>query len=61
VESQIICTMGPSCWSEEMLGSLMDAGMDIIRLNFSHGDHKGHLDVLQRFRKVQKLDFTNSA
>ena len=44
--------MGPKCWDEESLGQLLDAGMDIIRLNFSHGDHSAHFDVLQRFRKV---------
>lgn len=35
------------------MGKLLDAGMDIIRLNFSHGDHKGHFEVLERFRKVR--------
>ncbi|PNW83558.1 hypothetical protein CHLRE_05g234700v5 [Chlamydomonas reinhardtii] len=52
--TKVICTMGPSCWSEETMGKLLDAGMDIIRLNFSHGDHKGHFEVLERFRKVCK-------
>eukprot|EP00951_Prasinocladus_malaysianus_P015362 scaffold117661_cov36-Prasinocladus_malaysianus.AAC.1 len=33
----------------------MDAGMDVIRLNFSHGDHEGQFQVLDRFRKVAKL------
>jgi pyruvate kinase len=37
---------------EVTLGNLLDAGMDIIRLNFSHGDHDAHYEVLQRFRKV---------
>ena len=50
--THILCTMGPKCWDEESLGKLLDAGMDIIRLNFSHGDHSAHFDVLQRFRKV---------
>ena len=43
--THIICTMGPQCWSEEGMTKLLDAGLDIIRLNFSHGDHKGHLEV----------------
>ncbi|GLC61308.1 hypothetical protein PLESTB_001741900 [Pleodorina starrii] len=50
--TKVVCTMGPACWSEETMGKLLDAGMDIIRLNFSHGDHKGHYEVLERFRKV---------
>ena len=51
-KTKIICTAGPACWSEEMLGKLLDAGMNILRMNFSHGDQKGHYEVLERFRKV---------
>lgn len=50
--TKIICTLGPACWSEENLGTLMDAGMNVARFNFSHGDHAGHGEVLQRLRKV---------
>jgi pyruvate kinase len=50
--TKIVCTLGPACWSEETLGRLIDAGMNIARFNFSHGDHKGHGEVLERFRKV---------
>jgi pyruvate kinase len=50
--TKIICTLGPACWSEENLGTLMDAGMNVARFNFSHGDHEGHNEVLQRLRKV---------
>ena len=39
-QTKIICTMGPKCWSEENLGRLLDAGMDIARFNLSHGNHK---------------------
>ncbi|EFJ51783.1 hypothetical protein VOLCADRAFT_120419 [Volvox carteri f. nagariensis] len=51
-KTKIICTAGPACWSEEGLAKLLDAGCNVLRLNFSHGDHEGHLAVLQRFRKV---------
>lgn len=39
--TRIICTMGPACWSEQGMASLLDAGCDVIRLNFSHGSHQG--------------------
>ncbi|CAD7703688.1 unnamed protein product [Ostreobium quekettii] len=51
-KTKVICTMGPKCWSEEGMGRLIDAGMDVMRMNFSHGSHEGHYDVLRRFRKV---------
>jgi len=40
------------CLAQATLGSLLDAGMSVLRFNFSHGDHKGHFQVLERFRKV---------
>lgn len=43
--TKIICTLGPSCWLEAGLSSILDAGCDIMRLNFSHGDHASHLEV----------------
>ncbi len=52
-KTKIVCTAGPACWSEEMLGKLLDAGLSILRLNFSHGDHKAHYEVLERYRKVR--------
>lgn len=50
--TKIVCTIGPASWSEENLGKLMDAGMNVARFNFSHGDHEGHGQVLDRLRKV---------
>jgi pyruvate kinase len=50
--TKIVCTLGPACWSEEGLAALMDSGMNVARFNFSHGDHAGHGQVLDRLRKV---------
>ena len=44
--------MGPKCSSEEMLGRLIDGGMNIARFNFSHGTHELHQPVLDRLRAV---------
>lgn len=48
--TKIVCTLGPACWSEEGLGNLIDAGMNIARFNFSHGDHNTHSGTLERLR-----------
>ena len=52
--TKIICTIGPACWSEEGLARLMDAGMNVARFNFSHGDHEGHAATLDRLRQVAR-------
>ncbi len=51
-KTKIVCTLGPSCWSEEGMVKLLDAGMDVARFNFSHGTHEAHQEVLDRLRKV---------
>jgi hypothetical protein len=51
-KTKVVCTLGPACWDEAGLAALIDAGMNVARFNFSHGDHEGHAAVLQRLRKV---------
>ena len=53
-KTKIFCTMGPACWDVPTLKSLMDAGMNTARFNFSHGDHKGHGACLERVREAAK-------
>ena len=60
-KTKIVCTIGPASWSEENLGILMDAGMNVARFNFSHGDHEGHGAVLERLRKVAAAKSRNIA
>lgn len=54
-KTKIVCTMGPSCWSVEKLVELIDEGMNVIRLNFSHGDHSTHQATLNRIKEALKL------
>ena len=51
-KTKIFCTMGPACWDVPTLLTLLDAGMNTARLNFSHGDHKAHGDTLKRVREA---------
>ncbi len=52
--TKIICTMGPATESEEVLKDLMLAGMDVARLNFSHGTHEEALEKINRIKKVRE-------
>ncbi|MEK6529523.1 MAG: pyruvate kinase, partial [candidate division NC10 bacterium] len=49
----IVCTIGPASVSADVLDRLVAAGMDVARLNFSHGDHAWHAEVIQRIRQGQ--------
>lgn len=52
---KIICTLGPATESEEVLSALVAGGMDIARLNFSHGTHEMHRTMAEKLRKVAKF------
>ena len=53
-KTKIICTIGPSSESEEMLEQLMKAGMNVARFNFSHGTHQEHEAKFRRAVKVRR-------
>ena len=46
--AKIVCTLGPATSSEAQVRALVEAGMDVARLNLSHGDIDGHLERLGR-------------
>src|SRR5271166_4998954 len=50
--AKIVCTIGPASDTEEMMREVMLRGMDVARLNFSHGSHEDHAQVIRRLRKV---------
>ncbi|WP_335974618.1 MULTISPECIES: pyruvate kinase [Streptomycetaceae] len=50
--AKIVCTLGPAVDSYDQLKTLVDAGMNVARLNFSHGSHAEHESRYQRVRKV---------
>ena len=49
--TKIVATIGPSCDSREMLAALIEAGIDVARLNFSHGTHESHLNQIKLVRE----------
>ena len=53
-KTKIICTMGPNTYDKECLKQLALAGMNIARLNFSHGDFEEHLNNINRVKAVRE-------
>lgn len=51
-KTKIVCTIGPASQSEDVLGQLMDAGMNVARINFAHGDLATHRVVIDCIRRV---------
>ena len=51
-KTKIVCTIGPASESLEKLCSLMEAGMNVCRLNFSHGSHEEHAARIKTIREA---------
>lgn len=54
IRTKIICTIGPSVNSYEKIAALIEAGMNVARINFSHGTHEEHLQVINLLKKVRQ-------
>ncbi|MGE0488289.1 MAG: pyruvate kinase [Vulcanimicrobiota bacterium] len=53
-KTRIVATIGPASSSEEMIEKLLEAGMNVARLNFSHGTHHQHAEVFARLRSISE-------
>ena len=54
IKTKIVCTIGPVSENAEMMGKLMDSGMNVARLNFSHETYEGHGRRIDLLRKVSQ-------
>ena len=53
-KTKIVCTIGPACSNEEALTKMALAGMNVARLNFSHGTHEYHKECMDLIKKVRE-------
>lgn len=53
-KTKIVCTLGPACRNEETLTKMVQAGMNVARLNFSHGDYEEHARNIELIKKVRE-------
>ncbi|MGD1839297.1 MAG: pyruvate kinase [Thermonemataceae bacterium] len=58
-KTKIIATVGPACNKKEQLWQLIQAGVDVFRLNFSHGTQKGHQEVIKYIRELNETHQRN--
>jgi len=54
-KAKIVCTIGPSSADREVLSSLIKKGMNVARLNFSHGDYHDHRNSIELIRQISKI------
>jgi pyruvate kinase len=52
--TKIVATIGPASDSKEMLTKMVEAGMNVVRLNFSHGEHESHAKVIKHLRAISR-------
>ena len=56
-KAKIVATLGPSSWDADKIEELINAGVNVFRLNFSHGDRESHRGLIKSIREISdKLD-----
>ena len=54
-KTKIIATIGPASNNRDMLEKLVEAGMNVARLNFSHGNYETHGEIIQTIRSIARM------
>nr|HQA46922.1 pyruvate kinase [Bacillota bacterium] len=52
--TKIVCTLGPATEDKAILKEMIQSGMDVARLNFSHGSHSQHRDMINKVKEIRK-------
>ena len=60
-KTKIVATVGPACDTYEKLLELVKAGVNVFRLNFSHGTHENKAEIIEHIRKINKTEPYNIA
>ena len=53
-KTKIVCTLGPSSCTKEVISAMYDAGMNVCRLNFSHGTHEEHAAKIKIIKELRE-------
>ena len=53
-KTKIVCTMGPSTDSDQVLRELIENGLNVCRFNFSHGSHEEHKERMDRTKRIRE-------
>ena len=59
--TKVVATMGPACSSKKVLEGLFEEGIDVCRLNFSHGSHEDHLKTINLIKQINEENGTSVA
>ncbi len=59
--TKVVATMGPACSSKQVLEHLFEEGIDVCRLNFSHGSHEDHLKTINLIKEINRENNTHVA
>ena len=57
-KTKIVATLGPASWDKETIREMVRAGLNVARINFSHGDHETHSNTIDTVRQVAKEEGT---
>ena len=52
--TKIVATLGPASWHKDVMIEMIKAGVNVFRVNFSHGDHETHRNTIRLIKQINK-------